>query len=58
MLTFEKCEKVLNSTGRNYSIKEINKIRSFLWSFAQFELKIIDKTNGYEDSSINEQGKQ
>ena len=58
MLTFEKCKKILNSTGRNYSKKEINKIRSFLWSFAQYELKIIDKTNGYEDSSSNEQGKQ
>jgi len=58
MLTFEKCEKFLNSTGRNYSKKEINKIRNFLWSFAQFELKIIDKTNGYEVSSTNEQGKQ
>lgn len=58
MLTFEKCEKILNSTGRNYSKKEINEIRSFLWSFTQFELKIIDKTNGYENSSSNEQGKQ
>lgn len=58
MLTFEKCKKILNSTGRNYSKKEIDKIRSFLWSFAQFELKIIDKINDYEVSSTNEQGKQ
>ena len=57
MLTFEKCEKILNSTEKKYSKKEINNIRSFLWSIAQFELKIIDKTNGYEDSSTNEQGK-
>ena len=58
MLTFEKCKKILNSKGRNYSKKEIEEIRNLLWSFAKLEFKIIEKTNGYEDSSNNEPGKQ
>ena len=58
MLTFEKCEKILNSNGSNYSKKEIEEIRDLLLSFAQIELSIIEKTNDYEDSSFNEQSKQ
>ena len=58
MLTFEKCEKILNSKGRNYSKGEIEEIRNFLWSFARIELGIIEKTEGYEDSGFNEQSKQ
>ena len=55
MISIDECKKILNRKGKRYTDEEVEKIREFLWSLAEIEVKIIDLNNSDEDSSFNEQ---
>jgi hypothetical protein len=58
MLSDEVCKTILKRNGCNYTDDQIRKIKDFLWSLAQIEVKTLETYNSDEDSNNNEQGQQ
>lgn len=44
-VTLEKCKKILNRNGNNYSDEDVLKIRDLLYTFAEIEYTIFIKNN-------------
>jgi hypothetical protein len=56
MLSFEDCEKKLNSEIRTYSDPEIELIRQILWKMAQNEYEQYFRSEQNEKSGIDGEG--